>query len=47
MAFIFNTLKPGQNRQHLADDIFKYILLDENYDILIKFYLDFFLISVW
>ena len=30
-----NTLNPGQNGRHFADDIFKRILLNENHDILI------------
>ena len=32
-----NTLRPGRNRRHLADDILKCILLKENVKILIKF----------
>ena len=35
-ADLFNTLGHGQNDRHFADDIFKHILLNESYHILIK-----------
>ena len=33
----FNTLRPRQNRRHLADDIFTCIFFNENCCILLKF----------
>ena len=36
-----NSLIPGQNGRHFADDIFKYIFLNEKIWILIKFSLKF------
>ena len=38
---IFNTLRPRQNGRHFADDIFKYIFLNENAWIPIKISLTF------
>ena len=38
---IINTLRPRRNRRHFADDIFKYIFLNENVLILIKISLKF------
>ena len=36
----FNSSSPGQNWRHFADDIFKYIFLNENVLILIKNFLE-------
>ena len=33
---VINTLRPRQNGRHFADDIFKYIFLNENVWILVK-----------
>ena len=33
---IFNTLRPKQNGRHFADDVFKYIFLNENMWIPVK-----------
>ena len=38
---LFNTLKPGQNGRHFADDLFKYIPLNWNVEISIKISLEF------
>ena len=38
---IFNTLRPRPNGRHFADDIFKYIFLNENVQIPIKILLKF------
>ena len=40
-AFDFNTLRPKQNGRHFADDIFKYIFLNERVSIAIKILLKF------
>ena len=38
---VFNTLRPRQNGRHFADDIFKYIFLNENAWISLKISLKF------
>ena len=38
---VFNTLRPRQNGRHFADDIFKYIFVNENVLISIKISLKF------
>ena len=40
-TLVVNTLRPRQNGRHFADDIFKYIFLNENIWILIKISLKF------
>ena len=40
-VWLVNTLRPKQNGRHFADDIFKYIFLNENVWILIKISLNF------
>ena len=39
--YSFDTLRPGQNGRHFADDIFIWILLNENVGVSIKFLLKF------
>ena len=41
ILYCFNTLRPRQNGRHFADDIFKYIFLNENVWIIIKISLKF------
>ena len=41
IGWLINTLRPGQNGHHFADDIFKYIFLNENVWISLKISLKF------